>query len=146
MRGIEVCHVTPTRLGPAWGSILPLGGLDLGHKGFALAILVEALTSALAGHGRAQKPTRWGASVWLQIIDPAFFGGRAAFARETQFFANACRQSKPRVPARPIRLPGDQSLALHARQLKQGVALHPEILPTLQPWLKKLRVAPPVPL
>src|SRR3954453_13884737 len=29
------------------GSVLPLGGVDLGHKGFALGLLVEALTSAL---------------------------------------------------------------------------------------------------
>ena len=29
------------------GSILPLGGLDLGYKGFALGLLVEALTAAL---------------------------------------------------------------------------------------------------
>ena len=35
------------------GALLPLGGQDLGHKGFALALLVEALTSGLAGHGRA---------------------------------------------------------------------------------------------
>ena len=41
------------------GSVLPLGGFDLGYKGFALGLLVEALTSALGGYGRADEPNRW---------------------------------------------------------------------------------------
>ena len=31
------------------GATLPLGGLELGHRGFALALIVEALTSGLSG-------------------------------------------------------------------------------------------------
>ncbi len=41
------------------GATLPLGGLDLGHKGFGLALIVEALTSGLSGHGRSEVPTPW---------------------------------------------------------------------------------------
>ena len=42
------------------GTLLPLGGLDAGHKGYALALLVEALTGGLAGFGRAD-PSKAGA-------------------------------------------------------------------------------------
>jgi len=125
------------------GSILPLGGAELGHKGFALSIIVEALTNALGGHGRAKKPARWGASVWLQIINPAFFGGTKEFAKETQFFAQACKKAKQCPGIRKIRLPGEESLARRSEQLKSGVALHFEILPALQPWAKKLAVPLP---
>ena len=38
------------------GTLLPLGGLEGGHKGYALALLVEALTAGLAGFGRADPP------------------------------------------------------------------------------------------
>ena len=38
------------------GAMLPLGGIELGHKGFSLALIVEALTSGLAGRGRSEKP------------------------------------------------------------------------------------------
>jgi len=38
------------------GALLALGGLDRGHKGFALAIMIEALTSGLPGYGRANGP------------------------------------------------------------------------------------------
>ena len=73
------------------GATLPLGGLELGHRGFALALIVEALTSGLSGHGRSESPAPWTASIFLQIIDPDAFGGRDAFVREMQFLADLCR-------------------------------------------------------
>ncbi|MEO8631592.1 MAG: Ldh family oxidoreductase, partial [Betaproteobacteria bacterium] len=45
------------------GALLPLGGLDVGHKGYALGLLVEALTGGLAGHGRADPKEGWTANV-----------------------------------------------------------------------------------
>lgn len=125
------------------GSILPLGGVDLGYKGFALALLVEALTNALAGHGRADDESRWGASVLLQIIDPERFGGRAAFLRETSFFTKFCRET-PVPPGKPsVRLPGQAALALRKKQLANGVAIHPTIMPALIPWATRLGVPLP---
>jgi L-lactate dehydrogenase len=128
------------------GAILPLGGIDLGHKGFGLALLVEALTSALAGHGRADGETGWGASVFLQVIDPDAFGGRARFARETGWLADACRTAPVKPGNPPVRLPGERGLKLRARQLAEGVRLHPETMPALLPWAEKLGVAAPRPL
>ena len=57
------------------GTILPTGGVDAGHKGYALALIVEILTGALAGFGRADPKEGWGATVFVQIWDPAAFGG-----------------------------------------------------------------------
>ncbi|GIK38426.1 MAG: lactate dehydrogenase [Chloroflexota bacterium] len=128
------------------GSILPLGATDLGYKGFALGLLVEALTSALAGHGRSEQPQQWGASVLLQVIDPAAFGGRENFLRETEWLAEACRNNAPKPGSPPVRLPGSRALRLRAEQVEQGVALYPTILPSLQPWSEKLRVSPPTPM
>lgn len=125
------------------GGILPLGGMDLGYKGFALGLFVEALTNALGGHGRASGETRWGASVFLQLINPEQFGGREAFLRETSFLAQACKKT-PARPGKPsVRLPGHAALARRSRQLADGVELHPTILPALQPWADKLQV--PIP-
>lgn len=125
------------------GLILPLGGPALAHKGFGFVTLVEALTNALTGQGRAAQLEGWGATVFLQIIDPKFFGGRAAFVRETQFFAQACRQSKRKSAGPPVRMPGDQAQAVKRDQLARGVALHPGILPALRPWAEKFSVRLP---
>lgn len=118
------------------GAILPLGGKDLGYKGFALGLLVEALTSGLGGFGRADGTKRWGASVFLLVLDPEAFGGRAAFERETGWLAEACR-------AAGARMPGQRARSLREEQLRLGVALHPEILPALKPWADKYGLALP---
>lgn len=127
------------------GAVLPLGGLDLGHKGFALALLVEALTSALAGHGRADEPKQWGASVFLMLIDPDRFGGRDAFVRETSRLAELCRTTPVAAGAPPVRLPGAGALARRAQQLAHGVELPPAALVKLAPWAEKLGVPVPTP-
>jgi LDH2 family malate/lactate/ureidoglycolate dehydrogenase len=128
------------------GAVLPLGGLELGHKGFGLGLLVEALTSGLAGYGRADEARGWGASVFLQLIDPEAFGGRAAFVRETTRVAELCHDA-PVAPGRPaVRLPGEGALARRAEQQRDGVALHPAILPALRPWAARLSVDVPIAL
>ncbi|WP_258910039.1 Ldh family oxidoreductase [Pseudomonas putida] len=113
------------------GSILPLGGQAFGHKGFALALLVEALTSGLAGHGRKDAPEQWGASATAVVIDPRFFGGLEAFTDETSFLGRLVLASRPLDPARPVRLPGQAGLALRRQALQQGVSLSPQLLADL---------------
>ncbi|MCS4066681.1 Ldh family oxidoreductase [Pseudomonas putida] len=113
------------------GSILPLGGQAFGHKGFALALLVEALTSGLAGHGRKDAPEQWGASATAVVIDPRFFGGLAAFTDETSFLGRLVLASRPLDPERPVRLPGQAGLALRRQALEQGVSLSPQLLADL---------------
>ena len=128
------------------GSVLPLGGMDLGYKGFALGLLVEALTSALAGHGRADNPTNWGASVFLQVINPQAFGGLDAFTRETEWLAEASRTNPTKPGNPPVRLPGSRALQRRAEQMRDGVTLYPTIMPALQSWAEKLGVTVPTPL
>jgi LDH2 family malate/lactate/ureidoglycolate dehydrogenase len=125
------------------GAILPMGGADHGHKGYALGLLVEALTGGLAGHGRADPPEGWGASVFLQVFDPALFGGRGEFTRQTAHLAGACRATPPRPGFDGVRLPGEAGLKRRAAQLAKGVELYPSIMPALAPWAKKLGVNTP---
>ena len=127
------------------GTLLPLGGLDAGHKGFALALLIEALTAGLTGFGRADPSEGWGATVFVQILDPQAFGGREAFLRQTQWLADACHAATPRPGVERVRLPGERGLALMRSQAADGVRLHPSILPALEPWASKLGVPIPLP-
>ena len=93
------------------GTILPIGGAGYGHKGYGLALTIEALTQGLGGFGRAEAPTGWGASVFVQVIDPAAFGGSADFRRETSWTAAACRTNPPVPGVDAVRLPGQRGLA-----------------------------------
>jgi len=127
------------------GALLPLGGLDAGHKGFALALLVEAMTAGLAGHGRADTPAGWGGSVFVQVIDPEAFSGLKAFARQLDFMVKAAHETKARTAGDPVRLPGERGLQHYREALARGVALYPTILPALLPWAQKYGVTPPAP-
>ena len=128
------------------GTLQPLGGTTAGHKGYGLALLVEAVTGGLAGHGRADPKEGWGATVFVQIIDPQAFAGTGAFTRQMQGIADACRTNPPRTGGRAVRLPGDNGIAKRAVQLKSGIALHPDILPALAPWAERFGVIAPQPL
>ena len=124
------------------GSILPLGGQAFGHKGFALAILVEALTSGLAGHGRKDAPDQWGASATAVVIDPRFFGGLQAFTDETSFLGQLILASRPVDPERPVRLPGQAGLALRRHALEEGMNLSAHVLDDLDQLAGQLQLAP----
>jgi LDH2 family malate/lactate/ureidoglycolate dehydrogenase len=125
------------------GTLLPLGGLEAGHKGYALALLVEALTAGLTGMGRADQSEGWGATVFLQVVDPVAFGGRDAFTRQMSWLVDACHRATPRPGVENVRLPGERGLKLMRHQREHGVALHESILPALAPWAEKLGVALP---
>ena len=125
------------------GAILPGGGVDYGHKGFALGLLVEAFTSGLAGGGRSDEAPGAGNTVFLQLTDPEAFGGRDAFTRETGFLAEACRDTPPLDGGPPVRVPGDRALAHFEKQVAEGVTLHPEIMPLIAPLFEKHGVPPP---
>lgn len=127
------------------GTILPLGGLDSGHKGYGLSLLVEALTGGLAGHGRADAKEGWGATVYLQIIDPAAFAGLDAFKRQTGQVAGQSRASRPARAGQPVRTPGEKGLRLAEAQVRTGVALYPGILDALKPWADRFNVPMPGP-
>ena len=127
------------------GTILPAGGVDAGHKGYALALIVESLTGGLAGFGRADPKEGWGATVFVQAIDPAAFGGLAAFARQAEWIAQACRDNPPRAGFDAVRMPGERGLARRRDQLAHGVALQADILPSLEPWSTKHSVPMPRP-
>jgi len=125
------------------GTILPTGGKDHGHKGYGLALMIEALTQALPGYGRSDKPSDWGAGVFVQVVDPTAFGGSAAFIRETSWIAAVCRSNPPAPGIASVRLPGQQALANKRAALKDGVAPYRGIMDSLKPWAEQLRIPTP---
>ena len=127
------------------GTILPLGGIEYGHKGFGLALMIEAMTQGLSGFGRADRPEHWGASVFVQAYDIEAFGGRDAFTRQTSYLADACRANPPRPGVDHIRVPGDNAMRRKRTALSEGVELHAGILENLRPIAGELGVSLPKP-
>jgi len=83
------------------GTLLPLGGSEFGHKGYALAILVEAMTTLLAGE-KVDDPSRNEFDLTVLAIATA-----PGFERATAGMARYLRSSRPADQARPVMVPGD---------------------------------------
>lgn len=125
------------------GALLPLGGLDHGHKGFALGLLVEALSQGLAGFGRADEPSGWGASVLVLAFAPPMFAGAASFARQVDWLVEACLGSTSARGSDPVRLPGALALERKVSALRDGVELFPGIAQELRKLAERLGRPPP---
>jgi LDH2 family malate/lactate/ureidoglycolate dehydrogenase len=105
------------------GSLLLLGGLEYGHKGFGLALMVEALTQGLSGLGRKDTEKRWGGNVFLQVLDPDAFAGREAFLAQMDHLTERCQANAPLREGVPVRMPGEQAERSIAAARERGVPL-----------------------
>lgn len=121
------------------GTILPIGGKEYGHKGFGLALIIEALTQGLSGFGRADPAEGWGAAVYLKITDPSAFCGITNFKKQTTWLAEACRKNPPAPGFSAVRLPGDNAFSKREKAIHEGVALYPGLMEELIPFAKKYK-------
>ena len=126
------------------GTLLPLGGVDLGYKGFGLGIMGEALALALSGYGRTTPNRMFGEGVFVQVINPAHFAGRDMFLDEMQALVDASHASRPVPDGAAVRMPGERALARRGQVDAGGLQLPDSVLGALQPWMRKHGVGLPV--
>ncbi len=91
------------------GTLLPLGGPLFGHKGYAMAILVEAMATLLAGD-EIDDRSRAGANLTVLAI---VADGDLASAADRM--AGYLRSARPVNPDRPVLVPGDPERAARER-------------------------------
>ncbi|MBL4599223.1 MAG: Ldh family oxidoreductase [Rhizobiaceae bacterium] len=114
------------------GSLMPLGGMEKGHKGYAMALLVEALSHGLSGFGRMGEVEEGSLSVFVTVSDPDAFGGADSFRKQMSFLADACRDNPPRPGVEAVRVPGDAAMAKWRDAQINGVVLSAEIADGLE--------------
>ena len=111
------------------GAILPLGGVDLGHKGFGLGLMIEALTAGLAGFGRSDAPASSSNTVFILVADPDRFGGGDFFRREMTALAASCRAATQSPDS--VHLPGEHALARRRDAMSRGIEIDQKLAATL---------------
>ena len=115
--------------------LLPLGGEGFGFKGAALAgvatIFAAVLQGATLDHamipmvGGEDMTTPRGMGHFMLAIDPAFFGGTAAFEAGMRSYLAALRGS-PARPGEAVMAPGDREWRVEAERERDGIPLDPE--------------------
>jgi LDH2 family malate/lactate/ureidoglycolate dehydrogenase len=103
----------------AGGALLPAGG----HRGYALALLVELLGGALAGAGCASTGAAPGNGLVLVVLDPAAWGEPAAFLAEVDAVAAAVLAVEPAPGHDRVRLPGEPEAETEAKRRAEGIPL-----------------------
>lgn len=122
------------------GTVMPLGGLEYGHKGFGLALGIEALSQGLSGSGRSKKPKSMNLSTFVQVIDPEAFAGLSSFKNEMTFLSQECISNPPIVKNDKVRMPGENALERRENAIKNGIKLSRDTSNVLEKIAKKFKV------
>jgi len=107
--------------GPPRGGILPLGG-SVGHKGFALSLLVEILGSALAGIASTDTEV-FGNGVCFILIDPRAFGAADRFQQLVSDCVAYMKSSPPLPGVDQVLVPGEIEFRTRRQRLVDGIPI-----------------------
>ena len=122
-----------------------------GHKGYALALMIEILCAHLAGvpfgrhvtkmYGELEKPRNLGH--FMLALELARFTDPEVFRSQLDLLVKEIRAQDPADPSRPPLAPGDPERLISARRSKDGIPLPNALLAELDALGASLGVAAP---
>lgn len=138
----------------AGGALLPLGGSELhsSYKGYGLALMVEVLSSTLAGgpYGRGVEPLtsaepRGAAEIghFFMALDPQRFGEMAEFVDRMETMCTELRDLPPANLNLPVLVPGDPEKRALRERRAGGIPLHHSVLAALDDLAARFGASPP---
>jgi len=107
------------------GALLPFGG----HKGYALALLIELLCGALTGAGCSERPDRvvkhglGGNAAFAIAINPAHFTETDHFYESVDGLFDRLKRVKPAAGFDRVMVPGEPEAAQRLQHLQAGVTI-----------------------
>ncbi|MBL8524665.1 MAG: Ldh family oxidoreductase [Betaproteobacteria bacterium] len=114
------------------GALLPLGGLDAGHKGYALSLMVDLMAGAISGGGTSGAGRKINCNNFTIIaIDTQRVAG-GAIEHEAALFTDWIKSATPAETSRPVLLPGDVERATQSRHRRDGIPLDEGVLAALR--------------
>jgi hydroxycarboxylate dehydrogenase B len=120
------------------GAIRAFGG----HKGSALALMVELFASALTAASARGEERELAQSGFLLVLDPERFGGSyEAVAERVASVTARVASSRPEDPLRPVLLPGEVEARARSES-RQGIPLPASLLSDLAALAAELGVDP----
>ena len=132
----------PTTDAAAVVGLAPTGG----HKGYALALMIEVLCAQLAGmpfgrhvtkmYGELDKPRNLGH--FMLALDVARFTDPALFRSQIDSFLREIRNQEPADPARPPLAPGDPERLCAERRTREGIPIGKATLAELNALAREL--------
>jgi uncharacterized oxidoreductase len=123
--------------------MLPLGG-PLGHKGYGLAMMIDAIAGGLSWAGcSAQQPTRGGSGYLALAIQIESFIDLAEFKREVQTLIDWVKSSPTMPGVKQIYIPGEIEEETRRRRERDGIQVEETTWADLCAAAKELGVDAP---
>lgn len=135
----------PTQDAHAAAALVPLGGASYGHKGYALALMIDLLCGPLNGMAFADRiapmfgdlSERRRLGGLMIALDPLRFAGGAALAQRVADAVEAIR----RQPGEVL-YPGEPEERAEAQRRREGIPIEPGLRAEFDEWTRRLGVAP----
>jgi LDH2 family malate/lactate/ureidoglycolate dehydrogenase len=119
------------------GSLAPLGSPHAPHKGFGLALFIEALSGVLSGAGGAPGSFFW-------ALDPEAFLPREEYLAQMDALIDRVKQSEPAEGVDEVVVPGERGERRHRELTARGeLPLSPASWELLTERCEALGVPPP---
>lgn len=110
-----------------YGSILPLGGALMGHKGFGLSVMLDIFCGILSGSGIGREDLPRGANgVWLYLLKVDHFLPRAEYDEWIERYVAHIKSSRLQVGVTEILLPGEIEQRRYQQRIKDGIVIPDE--------------------
>ncbi len=131
------------------GTVLTMAG----HKGYALALMVELLSGVLSGSatgpdiGSMYKnlDRKQDVGHFFCILDVEAFMDRAEFLKRIDETIDRLKAGRKLADVDEILVPGERSVRTAAHNERLGVPLGAETWKEIENWCAKFNVAPPIP-
>lgn len=122
------------------GAILPLGG-SAGHKGFALAFMIDILAGALseAGSCQAGEPAH-GDGMLAMAIDVRQFTPLADFHERIAQLAQHVKSSPKAEGCEQIYVPGEVESRSRERRLREGISIEPSLWRLIEQICRRMSI------
>jgi uncharacterized oxidoreductase len=103
--------------------VLPLGGMQFGHKGYGLGMMVEMLVGPLSHAGCTKAASGTGGGVMILAINIDDFIDLASYEEEVEALAEWVCSARPLPGVDKIYTPGQVEQETYARLSKEGIEL-----------------------
>ena len=107
---------------PEANGVLPLGGLQFGHKGHGLAMMVEMIVGPLTRAGCTQDGPG-GGGIMILAIYIAQFNDLETHYREVEALVEWVHSARPLPGFQRIYAPGEKEEEIRLERLRQGIEL-----------------------
>ncbi|HJP33003.1 MAG TPA: Ldh family oxidoreductase [Candidatus Latescibacteria bacterium] len=133
---------------PRKGALLPLGSPSVGHKGFALSLLVDILAGGLSGAGcsTGEETGRDQNGFFTLAIDPDKFISLAQFTRHVDALVTRIKNSPRASDVDEILIPGERAYRQRQERALSGIPVDGQTCSAIGEILRELGLHEKYPL